>query len=56
MASAHVSEVENPAPWLQGGELMMTTGMNLSPRGPSATSATSPRPGRSRWDWGWARS
>ncbi|MEY9940424.1 PucR family transcriptional regulator [Streptacidiphilus sp. MAP5-3] len=31
LASAHVSEVPDPAPWLQGGELMMTTGMLLSP-------------------------
>ncbi len=26
---AHVSELEDPAPWLEGGELVMTTGMGV---------------------------
>ena len=26
---AHVSEVEDPTPWLEGGELMLTTGLGL---------------------------
>lgn len=26
---AHVSEVEDPTPWLQGGELLLTTGLGL---------------------------
>jgi purine catabolism regulator len=27
---AHVSEVEDPTPWLEGGELLLTTGLGLS--------------------------
>src|SRR3954468_18502615 len=26
---AHVSEVEDPTPWLEGGELLLTTGIGL---------------------------
>lgn len=28
---AHVSELEDPTPWLKGGELLLTTGMGLEP-------------------------
>ncbi|KWX03558.1 hypothetical protein TH66_11905 [Carbonactinospora thermoautotrophica] len=31
LVSAHVSELEDPVPWLHGGELLMTTGMRLRP-------------------------
>src|SRR5829696_10457822 len=26
----HISELADPTPWLSGGELLLTTGMNLS--------------------------
>ena len=33
----HISELEDPTPWLSGGELLLTTGMRLErPRAPSA--------------------
>jgi purine catabolism regulator len=30
---AHVCELEDPSPWLEGGELVMTTGMGVPPGG-----------------------
>ena len=26
----HISEIADPTPWLSGGELLLTTGMNLA--------------------------
>ncbi len=32
----HVSELEDPTPWLKGGELILTTGMGSEPRRPGS--------------------
>ena len=34
----HISELEDPTPWLSGGELLLTTGLQLETPRPSATS------------------
>ena len=38
----HISELADPTPWLSGGELLLTTGMNLTDAGSQRAS----RPGQ----------
>jgi Purine catabolism regulatory protein-like family len=51
VAWAHVSELEDPTPWLFGSEMIMTTGIAIpaAPHGSVPTSSASTMPGWRAW-------
>ncbi len=42
----HITELVDPTPWLKGGELLLTTGIQL--KGPKVAARTRRAPGRAR--------